>query len=457
MKDAETLLASFVRPPLVADLPPRVREAIARREWANELLARGIQFTVIIIFCFIYGISPKTSPQGAFSPVPYVLSAYLVLSVIGLVWGWLREPPDWAAYASILFDFALLYGLMVSFHIQYMQPASFILKAPALLYVFIFIAIRALRFDPRFVLVAGAVAATGWALLIFYVLRIDPGDNMLTRSYVEYLTSNSVLIGAEVDKILSILFVTGILALAVNGSSNLLVTAVAEQSAAADLSRFFDSSVAKGIRSSAAPLKAGEGEKRRATILSIDIRGFTRLAQKLDAPQVMQLLSAYHRRVVPIVQSLGGVIDKFMGDGVLATFGTSSDGAKLDDTPAANALRACEEILADHAMWWMNDQAFAGLPAFSIGLGVATGQVSHGAVGGGERLEMTVIGPPVNLAAKLEKHNKALGTNCLCDGPTWTDAKKQGYRGALVSTIVESSIEGLRKPLKIRVLRSKKV
>lgn len=448
MNQLQTLLASFVRPPKVADLPPRVREAIARREWTNELLARIIQFAVILTFCLIYGISPKTSPDGAFTPVPFVLAAYLVLSVIGLVWGWLRQPADWSAYAFILFDFALLYGLMVSFHVQYMQPASFILKAPALLYVFIFVAIRALRFDPRFVIAAGTMAALGWGVLILYVLYIDPGDNMITRSYVTYLTSNTVLIGAEVDKILSILFVTAILALAVNGSGNLLVTAVAEQSAAADLSRFFDSSVARGIRSSQAPLRSGEGDKLRATIMAIDIRGFTRLAQKLDASSVMQLLSAYHRRVVPIVQSHGGVIDKFMGDGILATFGTAGS----SPVPAADALRACEAILADHQLWHATEPAFANLPLVKIGIGVATGLVSHGAVGGNERLEMTVIGPAVNLAAKLEKHNKTLATACLCDNGTWNDARRQGYRGNLLASIIESRIEGLPKPLKIKVL-----
>ncbi|MEZ5799718.1 MAG: hypothetical protein R3D29_03530 [Nitratireductor sp.] len=113
-----------------------------------------------------------------------------------------------------------------------MQPASFIMKAPALLYVFIFISIRALRFNPKFVILAGIVAAMGWAAIIIYVTHIDPGDNMLTRSYVQYLTSNSILIGAEVDKILSILIVTAVLALAVNRSRNMLVTSVSERAAA---------------------------------------------------------------------------------------------------------------------------------------------------------------------------------------------------------------------------------
>jgi adenylate cyclase len=269
---------------------------------------------------------------------------------------------------------------------------------------------------------------------------------MLTRSYVEYLTSNSILIGAEVDKILSILFVTAILALAVNGSRNLLVTAIAEQSAAADFSRFFDRSIASGIRGGA-PLKAGEGERREAAILSIDVRGFTRLAEALEPSQVMRFLSAYQRRVVPIVQAHGGVIDKFMGDGILATFGTVGDSA----CPAADALRAAEAILEDKAKW-AGEEDIADHGPVSIGMGIAAGTVSFGAVGGNGRLEMTVIGPAVNLAAKLEKHNKAVASHCLVDARTWKLARDQGYEGRLRARTLDTPVEGTGKTMKVAAL-----
>ena len=294
-------------------LPRRIREALSERERASEIMARLIQLSIVVTFSFIYTISPKTSPDEAFSPVPYVLGAYIGISIIGLIWSIRRPLPHWSVYGSILFDFGLLYGLMVSFHIQYMQPASFILKAPTLLYVFIFIAIRALRFEARFVITAGLVAVAGWAAVIIYVTRFDPGDNMLTRSYVDYLTSNSILIGAEIDKMLSILLVTGVLTLVVNASNNLLVTAVTEQVAAKDLSRFFDTSIASGIRENADRLEAGKGEKRDAAILFVDIRGFSQMATTMEASDVMQTLSRYQSRIVPIVQECGGVIDKFMG------------------------------------------------------------------------------------------------------------------------------------------------
>ncbi len=100
-------------------------------------------------------------------------------------------------------DMGILMFLIWSFHIQYQQPASFYLKVPTVMYVFIFIAIRSLRFEPRYILSTGAVAIIGWVGMVLYVIFADSSDVMITRNYVEYLTSNAVLIGAEVDKIIS--------------------------------------------------------------------------------------------------------------------------------------------------------------------------------------------------------------------------------------------------------------
>ena len=453
MNIAENLKQNFLSRPALSSLPLRVRQSIRQREWANEVLLRTIQMVVIVMFCIIYAAAPVNQAQASFSPVPYFLGAYLVLSATGLVWGILREPPDWAGYISILFDFILLYGLMVSFHMQYMQPASFIMKAPALLYVFIFIAIRALRFNPKFVILAGIVAALGWAAIIVYVTRIDPGDNMLTRSYVHYLTSNSILIGAEVDKILSILIVTAVLALAVNGSRNMLVRAVSEQAAASSLSRFFDDSVASSIRSDALPLEAGRGEKRSATILNVDIRGFTSLASRLDPGEIMELLSAYQGRLVPIIQAHGGVIDKFMGDGIMASFGIG--GGESDH--ACRAMAAVQAIFADVAGWPELEGPICRSEPLRIGMGLATGEVSWGAVGANGRLEMTVIGPAVNLSAKLEKFNKQFDSTCITSAETWQLAVAQGYQGNLAAQLRTESVEGVKDAIAIAVVEPRLV
>jgi adenylate cyclase len=429
-------------------LPRRVLAAISAKDHTGEILIKLIQLTIVGVMGVIYFLSPKTSAGTDFSPVPIFLAAYMVLNINGLLWA-LRKPlPDWSVYVSIIFDFTLLYGLLWSFHIQYEQPASFALKAPALLYVFIFIALRALRFQARFVVAAGFVASLGWIAMILYVIMIDPADNMLTRDYVTYLTSNTILIGAELDKIISILFVTAILAVAVRGGNNLLVRAISEQSAAQDLSRFFDSSVAEEIRHSDEQIRAGQGEKRDAAILNVDIRGFTRMAAKTDASEVMAILSAYQDRVVSIVQASGGTIDKFMGDGIMASFGA----ARPSRTYAADALRAVDAILADVARWQREEPRLAWLGSDRIGISVASGPIIFGAVGREDRLEFTVIGDAVNRSAKLEKHNKVLGTSAITDRQTLETALAQGYRPLSEPRLLSGTIEGVVGEVQLVVL-----
>jgi len=432
-------------------LPERVRNNLHARERTNEILVRIIQLAIVLMFSILYALATKTGQEAVFQPVPYVLGGYIIFSIIGLIWAIRTELPSWSVYGSILLDFGLLYSLIISFHIQYEQPASFILKAPTLLYVFIFISLRALRLEWKYVTAAGVVGAIGWLMVILYVTNVEPENTMITRSYVQYLTSNSILIGAEVDKIISILAVTAILTLVVNSSSNLLVTAVSEEAAAQNFSRFFDASIAKDIRSSQKALEAGVGERRTTAIINIDIRGFSVLAANRDPSQVMQMLSQYQSRVVPILQGHGAIIDKFMGDGIMATIGIDMPGSKFSRA----ALEAAEAILEDTLKWHEEEPLLAETGVNRIGIGIASGEVSFGAVGQGNRLEMTVIGAPVNTSAKFEKHNKNLNSDCIIAQDLWEKAVEEGYQGALKPVFVETVIDGITLPQQIAVVKHK--
>ena len=403
-----------------AGLPERVKAAVRAQEDATERLISWIQLGIVMIFGTLYFVSPK--PEVDIAPVPWALSVYLVLTIIRVIWSHLGRLPDWSLAISVFFDMTLLMVLIWSFHIQYMQPASFYLKAPTLLYVFIFIALRALRFDARFVLLAGVVAAIGWGLMILYVIYYDPFDTMITRDYVAYMTSNSVLLGAEFDKIISILMVTGLIAIALARAKSLLVRSVSEQAAAQELSRFFAPEIAERIKGSEDQIRAGTGELRQAAILNLDMRGFTRMAGEAPPDQVMSLLADYQQQMVPVIQRHGGSIDKFLGDGIMATFGA----AEPSESYAADALRALDDAMTAAAAWQAECRA-NGQSCPTVNGAVATGSILFGAVGDESRLEYTVIGDAVNLSAKLEKHNKELGVRAICDRETYDLALSQGY------------------------------
>jgi adenylate cyclase len=433
-------------------VPDRVRTAIAEQQDAAERLIAWIQFGIVITFGFLYAISPKTSDLDPWvTPVAMSLAAYFAFSVLRVWLAYRIRLPGWFLSLSVAADLTLLMMLIWSFHIQYDQPASFYLKAPTLLYVFIFIALRALRFEAWFVLFAGLFSAAGWGVMVFYVISVDPQDNMITRDYVAYMTSNSVLLGAEFDKIISILMVTGILTVALVRARKLLERSVIEAAAAADLARFFSPEIASKITHSDKRIRPGQGEAREAAILNVDIRNFTKMANDMDPSDSIQLLHEYESRMVPIIQSHGGNIDKFLGDGILATFGA----VLPSETYAKDAMRAVDGLL-DAADDWNTDLMKAGKQPISIGMAMVTGRIIFGAVGDDTRLEYTVIGDPVNLCAKLEKHNRAAQSRALTTCGALDLAIQQGYAApATLERRHEVAVEGVTAGVDLVVLASR--
>ena len=410
-------------------LPERVREAIRQQQDRSEIIIGWAELVLVGLLALAYETTsmPQGVDQEDYSFESEVFIVYALFSVVRLILAYRRLLAEWLLYVSIVADVALLMGLIYSFHYKYAQPAVFYLKAPTLLYVFLFIALRALRFETRFVIATGAAVIVGWIGLILYALGGRGGPPNLTDDFVEYMTSNALLIHAEADKLLAILLTTAVLAIAISRARDLLIRSVSEGAAVRDLSRFFDPGVAQRIRGAAMAIKAGEGELRDVAILSVDLRGFTRLSTELQPDDVMKLLQDYQGRVCPQIVKNGGSIDKFLGDGILASFGAVA----ASPTAAADALRAADAVL-EAADQWARDREAAGRPPLSIGLALSSGQVVFGAVGDGERLEFTVIGDAVNFAAKLEKHNKDERTRALTDEATYALAERQGYKAPAV-------------------------
>jgi len=391
-------------------LPARVREAISRAQDASEILIGWIQLGVLLVFAMLYLASPKTfSEEADFAPVPWALSIYFGFTLVRLSISRRRRLPDWFLYVSVVVDMGLLLGLIWSFHLQYEQPPSFYLKVPTLLYVFIFVALRALRFEVRFVVWAGLVAAGGWLLMVLYAISHDPA--MVTRDYVQYMTSNSVLLGAEFDKVISILVVTAILGVAIARAQHLLVQSVVEGSAARDLSRFVPSQVARSI-TLAEEVAAGQGEVREATILFSDIEGFTGISERLDPQQLIAVLNEYFSAVTEPIERMGGAINQFQGDAILATF-------NVPEPRAGHALAAISAALEIQGL--LEGRTF-GEERIRIRsrIGINTGPVLGGLVGTANRLGYTVHGDSVNLAARLEALNKEHGTYLIVSESTRT-------------------------------------
>ncbi len=335
---------------------------------------------------------------------------------------------------------SLLLGLIWSFHLEFGQPASFYLKAPTLLYVFIFIALRALRFQARFVIVAGLTAAAGWLMMVGYVINADLQHTMITRDYVQYMTSNSVLLGAEFDKVISILMVTAILAVAVARACRLLVQSVVESTAARDLSRFVPREIARQVTSAEQEVEAGQGEVRQATILFTDIEGFMTISETLSPEQLITTLNDYFTVVAEPIERYGGVINQFQGDAILASFNLP----EAHPDHAANAVRAALEIQN-----LLENRTFGDGVTLKSRIGLNSGTCVGGLVGTGDRLGYTVHGDTVNLAARLEQLNKEYGTRVLVSDTTFELAARDRFP---FERIGEVQVRGRKAPVTIYTL-----
>lgn len=170
-----------------------------------------------------------------------------------------------------------------------------------------------------------------------------------------------------------------------------------EELARAKYRRFMPPHVVDEILQSPNTLSLG-GTNSCITALFSDIRGFTSMSEQLSPEFVVQILNKYFGDMTPIVFANEGLLDKFMGDGLMALFGVPY----ACDEAASNAVRAA--IQMQRRMTAVNEELTAmGLSEISIGIGVNTGTATVGYIGSRDRTDYTAIGDTVNLAARLEK------------------------------------------------------
>ncbi len=186
------------------------------------------------------------------------------------------------------------------------------------------------------------------------------------------------------------------------------------------LGRFVPERVASSLLAGGGKLDVVETE---ATILFCDIEAFTRLTETLGPVKIVEVLNAYFSRMVEILEQHGGVVTQFQGDAILATFNVPVS----DAAHASNAVRAADAMLTSVA-----GSEYAG-ERLNIRIGINTGNVVAGAIGAKGRLNYTVHGDAVNLAARLEAMNKEFGTRLLISDST--AARLEDFELTTIGTI----------------------
>jgi adenylate cyclase len=180
------------------------------------------------------------------------------------------------------------------------------------------------------------------------------------------------------------------------------------------------------------------GEVLQVTILFTDIRSFTTISERMDPQQLVALLNEYFTDMVGIVMQEDGVVDKYIGDAIMAVFGAPVP--KPGD--AVNAVRAA--VRMRQALDHLNVRLAArGVPSLRTGIGIHTGEVVAGNIGSEKRMEYTVIGDSVNLASRLESSTKELGVNVLISEDTYELTK----HAIVARPVREITVKGRKQPV----------
>ena len=190
------------------------------------------------------------------------------------------------------------------------------------------------------------------------------------------------------------------------------------------------------------------GETLTVTILFSDIRGFTSISEDMNnAQSLVALLNEYFTEMVTIVMQEDGVVDKYIGDAIMAVFGAPV--SKPDD--AVRAARAAIRMRV--ALAELNERLVArGVTPLRTGIGIHTGEVVAGNIGSEARMEYTVIGDAVNVASRLESNTKELGVDVLISADTYALVKDS----CDASPIHEITVKGRSEPVMIYELHSLK-
>ena len=180
------------------------------------------------------------------------------------------------------------------------------------------------------------------------------------------------------------------------------------------------------------------GVSLEVSILFSDIRDFTSISEKMDAHELVALLNEYFTAMVGIVIDEGGVVDKYIGDAIMAVFGAPVPG----ENDPLHAVRAAVRMRA--ALEQLNaDLEKRGKPQLKTGIGIHTGTVVAGNIGSESRMEYTVIGDTVNLASRLEGKTKELGVGLVISEDT-----KEKLEGKIVARrLSEIHVKGREKPV----------
>jgi class 3 adenylate cyclase len=386
---------------------------------------KGFKLAVIGRTCALVPIAVFYLAVYRYPNNVYVAGAILVAAAIGLapvrMQGGRHE--RWARYALFAFDAAALSAMLALAPISSGGdiPQNLVFHLSRGQYYFIVVAIAMLALSPSLVIWTGLWSVAGLAAATIYIMSgmdrvVGFGDLPMGPSREAFLSvaldPHFLSVPVRVGECVKLALVTGVAALAVY-RARAVVYAHAhveiERGRIRELfGRYVPSQVVEQL------INAGQlaPQSRHASLLIADIQGFTQIAESSKPPQVIAMMNSYLGAASGVIEAHGGVTINCVGDSLLAAFNAPLP----SENHATQAVRAAQALLR-----LVSATHFEGR-LVRLRIGIATGPVAAGTVGGSDRQAYTLYGDTVNMAQRLEQLNKEFDTQCLICGQTYVAA-----------------------------------
>ncbi len=284
------------------------------------------------------------------------------------------------------------------------------------MYFFIFLAFATLAYSWRTLFAFGTWTSGLWIVSMLIIWFIPAEYPELTAAVkgalaghpqiFEFLDPNEVDIPARLQEVIVLIIVTATLALGGWRTNQLLIKQAEAARERNNLSRHFPPNIVDRLADRDQPL--GVVRSQPVAVMFVDIVGFTQFASRHTPDEVVDTLREFHSRMEHAVFQHEGTLDKFLGDGLMATFGTPEPGPN----DAHNALR-CAQAMVSSIDEWNRKREKEGTEQIRLSLGVHYGDAVLGDVGSERRLEFAVLGDTVNVASHLESLSRPLGVQIV--------------------------------------------
>lgn len=329
-------------------------------------------------------------------------------------------------------------------------PTAMIFRFEVFQYFFIILAAGVLTYSWRTIIAIGNWTMGLWllgTLSVWWVGKTYPDLTAAAQAmwpdhpeHARMFDPNSVNWDLRFQQVIVFLMVAAILAVAVRRYQNLVLDSAEMARERTNLARYFSPTMVEELSTKDEPL--GQIRSHDAAVLFVDIVGFTTYSDGRPPQEVIETLRAFHARMESEVFAHKGTLDKYLGDGLMATFGTPLP--QVDD--AARAV-ACVRAMADRMAAWNVDRRADGLPEITARFGLHYGPVVLGDIGA-NRLEFAVLGDTVNVASRLEGMTRALGVQAIIsDAAMEAAGETEGFRRA-----PDQMVRGMAEPVPVWVL-----